>query len=134
MKAGNTQDNYNRMIQILPMIVHDYAKGIPYKEYAPFFTDFDEEDENPLTFAIKVEETGLPKFSDKDYYFQKFAVDQFPDTDLRDNLIDHLKAKFAIDKDKLEKKKKLEDAKRHVTEAANVKKEEEKEEKALSKS
>ena len=75
MSAGNTQVNYNRMVQILPMVVSEQAKGIPYKEYSPFFTDFDDDNEDPLTFSIKVEESGLPKFSNKEYFFKKFAID-----------------------------------------------------------
>ena len=78
---------------------------------APFFTDFDDDNEDPLTLAMKIVHPGLPKFSNLDYNLQKFTVNEFPDTDLTDNLIDHIIAEFnktksteAIDdqKDKLE--------------------------------
>ena len=51
------------------MVVSEHAKGIPFKEYSPFFTDFDDDNEDPLTFSMKVEETGLPKFSNKEFFF-----------------------------------------------------------------
>lgn len=82
------------MIQILPLVVHENAKGIAFSEYGPFFTDFDDDNEDPLTFCMKLEHQGLPKFSDKDYNLQKFEVNEFPDTDLTDNLIDHLIDEF----------------------------------------
>jgi len=44
------------MIQILPMVVGELAKGIKFNSYGPFFTDFDEDNEDPITFAIKVED------------------------------------------------------------------------------
>jgi len=44
------------MIQILPIIVGDGSKGIAFESYAPFFKDFDDDNEDPITFAIKVED------------------------------------------------------------------------------
>ena len=82
------------MIQILPLVVHENAKGIAFSEYGPFFTDFDDDNEDPLTFCMKLEHQGLPKFSDLDYNLKKFEVNEFPDTDLTDNLIDHLIDEF----------------------------------------
>ena len=57
------------MVQILPMVVSEQDIGISFKEYAPFFTDFDDDNEDPLTFSIKVEKSGLPKFSNKEFFF-----------------------------------------------------------------
>jgi hypothetical protein len=62
------------MIQILPLVTGEYAKEIRFENYAPFFQDFDEENENPLTFAVKIEDTQLPKFSTEEYLLQKFDV------------------------------------------------------------
>ena len=56
LSSPNNQVNYNRMIQILPIIVGEGSKGIAFESYAPFFKDFDEENEDPITFAIKVED------------------------------------------------------------------------------
>lgn len=67
MSQQNNQVNYNRMIQILPLISGETCKGISFKEYAPFFSDFDEDNENPITFAIKIEDQFLPKFASEEY-------------------------------------------------------------------
>lgn len=94
MDSENNLVNYNRMMQILPMIVGEDAKGIPFKCYGKFFSDFDEDNENPITFAQKIEDQNLPKFAAEEYLLKKFEVSQFPDSGLSDNLIDHIKAEF----------------------------------------
>jgi hypothetical protein len=76
------------------MITGELAKEIKFESYAPFFQDFDDENENPITFALKVEDHLLPKFATEDYLLQRFDVSTFPDTDLKDNLTDHLIDEF----------------------------------------
>lgn len=93
------------MIQILPIIVGDGSKGIAFESYAPFFKDFDDDNEDPITFAIKVEDQFLPKFAEEEYLLQRFSVEEFPDTDLKDNLIDHLKSEFATLKKEIHENK-----------------------------
>ena len=82
------------MVQILPNVVSDLANGIKFENYAPFFVDFDDDNEDPITFAMKIEDLELPKFASQEYNLQRFESYKFPDTDLKDNLIDHLIEEF----------------------------------------
>ena len=73
--SGRSSVSYNRLIQILPEILDPHNQQYGFAEYGQFFEDYGEDGSmDNLTFAIKLKNEDLPKFSDREAFMKQFEL------------------------------------------------------------